>query len=165
LGVGNNEDSFPSVWRPNARSWNKKRPDFVPLTFQVSAHRVENQSARPMNKARNVFSDDPSRPSASNNAEHFRPQIAVVSDAPPLSGVAERLAWEPAGENIDNWGEPVEFFDFFKTSGIWEMVFQYGPAKRVTFDMVHVAPSDAFRGQVKTSDAGKQRSVAHHRPQ
>jgi hypothetical protein len=72
-GVGHNPHSIPAVRGIDTASWNNKRPDFEPLGFQISAHRLENQSVRPINKAANVLRDDPTGPSIANDPEHFGP--------------------------------------------------------------------------------------------
>ena len=60
VGVSNNPNSVPSVGRiACGTSWNNKRLDGVPKSFQVSAHLLEYQSVRPTNKPANVLAHDP----------------------------------------------------------------------------------------------------------
>jgi hypothetical protein len=88
--------------------------------------------------------------------------MARVSVSASLSGVAEWLARETSGENIDNWIESLEFSDIVKLFCVGEMMRQHLPTKRVNFDLIHVAPSYALRGKVEPSDSGEQRSVTNH---
>src|SRR5699024_1961416 len=76
--VGNNPDSIPPVGSADTASRYNVRPDFVSCRLQVRAHSVEYQSVRPINKAVNVFPNDPSRSNSPNDTEHRGPKVAGV---------------------------------------------------------------------------------------
>lgn len=88
LGVCQNPDPVAPVRRVDGASRNNKRPAGVPDGFQVRAHRVEPQADVPSN----IFKQTPSGSVVRNNAEHERPEVAVISRALALPGDAERLA-------------------------------------------------------------------------
>jgi len=74
-----------------------KRCPSVTLTFQVSEHRVEFHRDDP----RNVFTNDPSWLNLPYDSKHLRPEVAVISRASSQPGLAERLAWESAANNVN----------------------------------------------------------------
>jgi hypothetical protein len=69
-------------------SRNNKRPAGVADSFQVRKHVVEFHS----DDASNVLAKNPSGSRFANNAQHFRPERAVICRASSLPGNAERLA-------------------------------------------------------------------------
>ena len=56
-----------------------------------------------IDEASNIFPKHPTGPQLGNNAAHFRPQVAFIRKAPPLSCGGEGLARESAGENRDGF--------------------------------------------------------------
>jgi hypothetical protein len=78
LGVGNKPNPLSSVGSVFATSWNQKREDFVPFSFQVRLHLVEYQSPVPINKPANVFAHDPTWLNLSNCSKHFWPEVAFI---------------------------------------------------------------------------------------
>nr|WP_232221574.1 hypothetical protein [Desulfovibrio sp. 6_1_46AFAA] len=86
--MSQNPDSVAPVRRIDGASRNNKRPAGVPDGFQVRAHRVEPQADVPSN----ILKQTPSGSVVRNNAEHERPEVAVISRALALPGDAERLA-------------------------------------------------------------------------
>ncbi len=80
------------VRRVDTASWKYERLDFVALSFQVSAHLLENHPVIPINDAENVFAQDVARSDFPNCSKHFGPQVAVVRRTFSLSGLAEGLA-------------------------------------------------------------------------
>ena len=58
LGVAHNEDSISSVRGVDGTSWNKKRLDFIALTFQVRYTIVEPH----IEEAKHIFCNDPIGP-------------------------------------------------------------------------------------------------------
>jgi len=95
--VGKNGTSIPPVWGVNGTSRNNKRLAGVTETFQVRKHRVERHADDPSN----IFTNNPSGPEFLDNSKHFRPEVTVVLTASALPGNAERLAGEPAGNNVN----------------------------------------------------------------
>jgi len=81
----------------DAASWNHKRPRFVACGFQVRKHIVERQ----IEDVSNILSNDPRGPQLFDNSQHIRPEVTVVCLASKSSGFRERLAWEPAGNNVN----------------------------------------------------------------
>lgn len=106
-------------------SWKYKRLNGVPTSFQVSAHLFEDQPSVPTNKPANVLAHDPTRCTLSNNAQHLRPQVALVLLSLSLSSEGVGLAGEPSCEDINSSSVScrVEFFDVSVLFGIWKMVF------------------------------------------
>jgi hypothetical protein len=99
-GVGimpDDEDPLPAVPRADAASRKYKRLDRVACGFQVSAHVIECHA----DEASNVLTTDPSGPDLLNNAQHLRPEVAVIRRASLLAGHAEGLAGESSGEEIN----------------------------------------------------------------
>ena len=56
-----------------------------------------------IDEASNIFPKHPTGPQLGNNAAHFRPQVAFIRKAPPLSCGGEGLARETAGEDGDGF--------------------------------------------------------------
>jgi hypothetical protein len=126
--VRDDEDPVSSVWRTDSRSRNKHRLDGISDTLKVSAdafdgeglvkfvsvkfvtfreqrgiasQRSEYPSFDHSGDSSNIFTDNPSGPDFVNNAEHLRPEVAVIVSPPPFSCVGKRLAGESPGEDID----------------------------------------------------------------
>lgn len=73
-GVCNNPYSVAPMGGLDGASWNNKRLDFVAFAFQVKYTAFELH----VDEASNVFTNDPRGPCLFDNAEHFRPEIAVI---------------------------------------------------------------------------------------
>ena len=78
-------------------SWNKECLAFVSFRFQVRKHLVECQ----IDDSRHIFTNDPSGPEFSYDAEHFRPEVTVIVLASALPGKGKGLAGESAGNNVN----------------------------------------------------------------
>ena len=154
-GVRNNPDSVPAVRRVDACSRKYGREDFVAFTFQVSAHRVENQPFIPTKEAANVLRHDVGGASLSNDSKHFRPEISVVGCPGPLSCCTKGLA----GEATRNDGYTsakvscVEGLDIVEGLGFGEVVGEYLTAEGVALNVEDVGPPHPLGGEVETSDA------------
>ena len=101
MGVSNNPDPVAPVRRIDGDSWYNKVFDFVTFTFQVSDDLLEYHALLDSKQSRNIFTDDPPGPELSNSPKHFRPEIAVIVRSFSSSGVAEWLAGESAGEEVN----------------------------------------------------------------
>jgi hypothetical protein len=97
----------------------------VPLSFQVSAHLLEDQPFIPTNKAANIFPHDVARGAFSNNAQHLWPQVALVLLSLSLSGEGVWLAGETSCKYINSSSVScrVEFFDVSMLYGVWKVMF------------------------------------------
>ena len=73
IGVGNKPASVPSVRSVFGCSWNNKRLNFVPFSFQVKAHLLENQSAINIRDTKDVFCDDVCGLNFLYCSKHFAP--------------------------------------------------------------------------------------------
>ena len=63
---------------------------------------VKNRFVEPhIDEASNIFPKHPTGPQLGNNAAHFRPQVAFIRKALPLSRGGEGLAGEAAGDDGD----------------------------------------------------------------
>jgi len=99
--VRHNPDPFASVTGVEAASWKyKRRLDGIALSFQVRKHRSEFHA----DDSRNILTNDPSRPNASDDSAHFRPESAVIIRASSLPGDGKRLTGESSGENRESCG-------------------------------------------------------------
>jgi hypothetical protein len=68
-----------------ARRYNNGR-DLIPITFQLSAHLLENHPSIPISEAANIFAHDETRGNLSYCPKHLRPQMALIFFAFTLSG-------------------------------------------------------------------------------
>jgi len=81
-------------------SWNNKWDGLVSDAFQVRKAALEAQ--RLVNKASDIFANDPPTLYSFNNSQHFRPEIAVIFCASLLPGDAPRLTREAADDDINS---------------------------------------------------------------
>ena len=97
--VCNKPNSISLVGSVDTCSWKYIREYFVPFSFQVSLHLVEDQPSIPINKSENVFENAPFRLNCANCLNAVGPQMAVIFCAEPFTGLTVWLAWlsrEPA---------------------------------------------------------------------
>ncbi len=97
LGVGNDEDSLSSVLGIEGTSRKCDRPDGVAESFQVRKTIVELKRDDP----RHILAKHPSGPRFGNNANHFRPEEAVIFLASALPGLGKWLARESSGNKVN----------------------------------------------------------------
>ena len=97
LGVGHNPDAITPVRGIDGASRYNKRPDGVACAFQVRKHSVEAQSSEPVN----ILTKHPSGPDSKNDAQHLRPEMAVIRLALALPGVGKGLAWESPADEVN----------------------------------------------------------------
>ena len=101
LAVCNKPNSIPSMGSVDSASWQYNRPDFVPRSFQVSLHFVENHPSIPIKEAINIFAQDIGGMNFPNCSKHFGPEVAFIFFAFSLSCKGVGLAWlrEPSANN------------------------------------------------------------------
>jgi len=153
VGVSNKPNSVSSVRCADPTSWKYKRCDFVPFSFQVSLHLVEDHPSIPTNKAANIFAHDPTRLNFPNDATHFGPQVAFVFLAHTLSCEGVGLARESSCEDINSSKVScrVEFFEVSILYGVWEVVFEDLPWELFPLAVEDVLPAHPLGGEVKPS--------------
>jgi hypothetical protein len=100
VGVGHNPNPVSSVRGADGASWNNKWDGLVSDAFQVRKAALEAQ--RLVNKASDIFANDPPTLYSFNNSQHFRPEIAVIVCASPLPGNGEGLARETAADEVNS---------------------------------------------------------------
>ena len=100
VGVGHNPNPVPSVRGIDGASWYNKRLAGVTRSFQVRKHVIEAQA----DDSRSIFAKNPSGPDTLDNAEHFRPEVAVICLASSLPGHTEWLARKSAANKV-NWSD------------------------------------------------------------
>jgi hypothetical protein len=92
-GVLSNKPASVSAMRcVFGTSWNNKRLNFVPLTFQVKAHLLEYQSPINIRDTKNIFCDDEFGFNLLYCSKHLAPQVAFIICAFSFPGKAEGLA-------------------------------------------------------------------------
>src|SRR5690625_576996 len=77
-GVGNKPNTVSLMGSVDGRSWKYIRLYFVPFSFQVSLHLLEDHPSIPINNAVNVFAHDPSWFNLCNRSKHLRPEVSLV---------------------------------------------------------------------------------------
>jgi hypothetical protein len=82
----------------DARSWDIDRPDGVVRSLQVREYKVEPSEAV---LARYLLSNDDSRSAGGDESEPLRPEVPLVGEASPLSGLRERLTRAASGPHVD----------------------------------------------------------------
>jgi hypothetical protein len=97
LGVGHNPKSVSSVRGIDGTSWNNKRLAGVARGLQRRKQIVEFQ----IDDSSNVLANDPSGSEFFNNAQHLRPEVAVICRASALPGVREGLTGEAPGNDVN----------------------------------------------------------------
>jgi len=101
VGVGNHPYPVSSMNSADSWSWNIERLRGVADPFQVRQHRVEFHA----DDSRHIFTKEPSGPECFENAENFRPEVAVIFFASALPWDAEGLTRPASGNNV--W--PIRF--------------------------------------------------------
>ena len=126
---------------------------------QVKDRFVEAQ----IDEASNIFPKHPTGPQLGNNAAHFRPQVAFIRKAPPLSCGGEGLARESAGEDGDGFKSCFlkkrllrECGDVPELRHIRPMLLQDGIGIVRPLALADGAEARRLRRQIQPADAGKQ---------
>lgn len=125
---------------------------------------VKNRFVEPhIDEASNIFPKHPTGPQFGNNAAHFRPQVAFIRKAPPLSCGGEGLARESAGEDGDGFKSCFlkkrllrECGDVPELRHIRPMLFQDGIGIVRPLALTDRFKACRLRRQVQPADAGKQ---------
>lgn len=109
LGVGrsrtrDDEQALSAVGRADVGRSYKVPPSVVPDFGKVGQDDGEPASEM----SRHIFQDDETWPEGVDPAGDVGPEVAVVIDAAPESGVAEGLAGVPSGEDVGMVGAPIE---------------------------------------------------------
>lgn len=137
----------------DAASWNHDRPRGVTLCFQTSEHVVERQRDEP----RHVLCHDPRGSSLCNDAQHLRPEVAVVRLASALPCEGERLAGKASGDEIDPLVEgAVELPDIAVARDARPAPFEDAPAEPVVLAERDRAEAGPLGGEVDAPDAGEE---------
>jgi hypothetical protein len=160
VGVGNvtGDDEHPlaAVGSSDAASRNHDRPPGVTLCCQRSEHVVERQRDDP----RHVLSHDPSGSSLCNDAQHLRPEEAVVPLARALPGDGERLAGKSARDEVDAAVEgAVEVSDFRVDWDAGPMPLEDRAAEAVGLAERDGVEPRPLCGEVEAADAGEKGQV------
>ena len=155
VGVGNKPHSISSVRSIDGTSWNKKRLNFVPRSFQVSLHLLENHSVRPINDAENIFAHNPTWLNLSNCSQHLWPEIAVIVCTFALASETERLAGESACKHVDvsSMNSKVCCLDIFILFSVGEMICKHLAAERIDLAVKNILPTHPLGGQVEAAYA------------
>ena len=116
-----------------------------------------------IDEASNIFPKHPTGPQFGNNAAHFRPQVAFIRKAPPLSCGGEGLARESAGEDGDGFKSCFlkkrllrECGDVPEFRHIRPMLFQDGIGIVRPLALTDRFKARRLRRQVQPADAGEQ---------
>ena len=125
---------------------------------------VKNRFVEPhIDEASNIFPKHPMGPQFGNNAAHFRPQVAFIRKAPPLSCGGEGLARESAGEDGDGFkscflkkrllrkSSYVTEFGYIRPSFFQNSKWEIRP-----FALADGFKSCGLRRQIQSADTGKQ---------
>lgn len=152
VGVRQNPDPLPDVWRIDGTSRNTDRPDGVAETFQVSTHLVECQ----IDETRHILAKEPSGPESAKAADHFRPEVTVIALASLLPSKTERLTGESAANKI-NAGDvsPVDLCNVVMTWDFRPVLFEDFTAPVVIFNLPFDSHPGSFKSKVKPSYAAK----------
>ena len=102
LGVAHNPKPISSVWGVDGTSWNNKRLAGVAFGFQVRKHCVEPHA----DVSINIFANNPIGSFCFNNAEYFRPDVAVIF-ASLLPGDTKWLARVSCCEDVAVWNKSI----------------------------------------------------------
>ena len=125
---------------------------------------VKNRFVEPhIDEASNIFPKHPTGPQFGNNAAHFRPQVAFIRKAPPLSCGGEGLARESAGEDSDGFKTCFlkkrllcECGDVSEFRHIRPMLLQDGIGIARPLALTDRFKTRCLGRQVQSADAGKQ---------
>ena len=125
---------------------------------------VKNRFVEPhIDEASNIFPKHPTGPQFGNNAAHFRPQVAFIRKAPPLSGGGEGLARKSAGEDGDGFKSCFlkkrllrECGDVPEFRHIRPVLFQDGVGVVRPLALADRFKARRLRRQVQSADTGKE---------
>jgi hypothetical protein len=124
VASSNNPHPIPAVGRVDGASWNNKRLDAITSFFEVLTDFPKNTicsdfkvivpfiigftfqvnftlSLCHCGDTSNIFANNPSGLELRNNSQHFRPEITVICLSLSFAGLAEWLAREAPGEEIN----------------------------------------------------------------
>ena len=160
--MGHNPDAVASVRGIDGASWNNKWDGAVSDAFQVRKAALEAQ--RFVNKASDIFANDPPRPYVFNKGSHDRPEVAVIFRASLLPGDTPRLAQlrEPAADEVNSIckGGVLVSFKFSDVVVDWRVrpvLSKDGLAKLVLLAEGDSSKSSrCFKSEAEASDAAEQ---------
>jgi hypothetical protein len=149
--------ALSSVRRSGMDSTHHERPAGVAKRFQVSEHFVSRCSS----KARDVLNDNPSRPCLRDDSCELRPEVPCIVASPATAGDRVRLAWEPAGNEVNAKSSGVEGVDVVMDGHSRKVLRQH--AARVVLDLAEAyrLPAHPAGRQGEAADAGKEVEVLH----
>jgi hypothetical protein len=159
FGVGHNPESVSDMWGTNGRRWNA-----VPFRVIPDLGQPPEYVAHPsITEAWDVLHEDVSGSKCANGSKELRPEPPGIVLRESLSCEADRLAWEPAGDEIDRLdGRPVDSGDVSVSGNIGPVVGEDVLAVGVPFDLPAALPSGSLQSEVDAADAGEQASEGRH---
>lgn len=160
VGVCEKPEARPPVIMSDGTSRNfKRRRDLVSCAFQVRNHLSERQRFNPSN----VLTNDPSGLALRNNAEHLRPEEAVISRAfaLPGAGCAEWLARKPSANNIGESGAGLEFSHIVVAGDVRPVLCEHPSAEGIDLAEGDGSHSCALKAETESADAGKEVKDVH----
>jgi hypothetical protein len=163
FGVAHKKDPCPPVQGADSRSFKIPNPDGVTEALQVLTNGIGGNS----DDARDVFSDDPTRPNFSDQARKFWPEIPVVAFPFLLSSHAEWLTGKPSVDDVDCFTAEVAFTINHLLSGqvknvlvdwyIGPAASEHRSAKWVALAHGGGAYPGGFCREIEAADPGEQR--------
>ena len=156
VGVGHNPDAVASMRGADGASWNNKWDGAVPDAFQVRKAALEAQWL--VNKASDIFANDPPTLYSFNNSQHFRPEISVIFCASLLPGNGEGLARETAADEVNSSKSIcVDGSDVVVDRRVGPMLSQDGLAERLSLTECNCSKSSrCFESEAEPSDAAEE---------
>lgn len=112
-------------------------------------------------KTGNILKKDNTRVYLSNDAQHFRHEVALIGLAEPPARHAERLAREPGHDNV-HIRRAGDFEDVAVQRGVREVLSEDTPAVSVLFHLEHGLHAQQPRRQVRDADPAEQRADSGH---
>ena len=154
--MGHNPDAVASVRGIDTASRNNKWDGAVSDAFQVRKAALEAHLL--VNKASDIFANDPSRPYVFNKGSHDRPEIAVIFRASLLPGSGPRLAREPTADEVNSSKSIcVDGFDVVIDRHVGPVLLQNGLAERLSLAEGHCPKrSGSFESEAEPSDAAEE---------
>lgn len=166
--MGNNPDPVPSVRGANGASWNAVPLRVIPERGQVAENSAERSAAIERKQPWDVLQDRVTRLNLANDSGEFRPKVPFVGFAAPRSGDAERLAREPAANNVDCdsiGAKPLggEGSHVVVTGHVGPMLAEDGAAVGLDFAERDGSHSGALEPEAESADAAEKVEDIHAR--
>lgn len=133
------------------------RPDGVTVTLQSITHGVQPKT----DMAFDVFANNPGWFSFANNAEHLSRHVARIIGAPSMPGVAERLAWVAAADDIAVDAPPSQGSHVVMARDIWPVLCEDSSAIGVTLAERDGSHPGSLKAEAESTDAAEQVEDIH----